>query len=824
MPGQPELRGRQGSKDLSEEIENLWADRLSSVAQQVQQHLADLHKQLCADHRLAVHGLQIQADKAMGPELSKDGSSSPLSRRSPARTVTLGMGRAGLPRRSGTAEISHHGSEDAEADLSTFSLRSHMKSGNTLIDVWPVWKDDAEGADLIRDMAKEKSMLVKAQQQIGSESLNPQLLRCGTSLPEVTVESWAIRPSSLKFLVWNFLFLVVLFYDCVSFPLSAFNIEHLFVLPNMVAASFWTADFILSFFVGYDTADGQVETRLVKTASRYARTWMLPDLVVIVVDWIMLASALGSQLEDTGSTNPAGFARIGKSVRYMRIMRVMRLLRLRRFQEALHQFDEFINIQYFSIIQKLIMNMVWILLLSHFIGCGWYAIGMEMLDENVIEASWVSANGLVGEQLMYKYLTSLHWSITQFTPGSMNVQPVNSFERLYSVIVLVLGMVVFSSTVSSITAATNNLKDINAVYKHQIWTLRRYFREQKISAQLTSRVLRYTESIVKPKYQKVDVGQVKIMAMLPQILTKEVNLEIYEKHLVVHPLFQSLGEVNVSFMQKICSNALKESALDKGEMVFGPGQVCSAMYFVTLGVLEYFFSQATFPNIVDKKMSFCEAVLWTPWVHQGRMYTRTESTVIAVDAKQFHDVAQSFSADMELLKAYGREFVFSMNEVAGNFTPEEEDDEELSDLFHSEKAIQVLPGKRAFEESSYAISANSYLQGLQGFNVVRNLISPTSSPTLGSKLAPEDHAYSSGNPCMSTRVLILSWTSRTTTPRCLTFSIATRQRWRAASPRLSGRDAKHGAMPSAVVGVFSLRRRPILQHLGGQELCTITYR
>ena len=23
---------------------------------------------------------------------------------------------------------------------------------------------------------------------------------------------------------------------------------------------------------------------------------------------------------------------------------------------------------------------------SHFIGCGWYAIGMEMLDENVIEA------------------------------------------------------------------------------------------------------------------------------------------------------------------------------------------------------------------------------------------------------------------------------------------------------------------------------------------------------------------------------------------------------------------------------------------------------
>ena len=50
----------------------------------------------------------------------------------------------------------------------------------------------------------------------------------------------------------------------------------------------------------------------------------------------------------------------------------------------------------------------------------------------------------------------------RFTPGSMKVEAVNSVERLYSVVVLVLGMVVFSSTVSSITSATNNLKDINA--------------------------------------------------------------------------------------------------------------------------------------------------------------------------------------------------------------------------------------------------------------------------------------------------------------------------------------------------------------------------
>lgn len=54
-----------------------------------------------------------------------------------------------------------------------------------------------------------------------------------------------------------------------------------------------------------------------QTAARYARTWMLPDLIVIVVDWVMLSLAL---TENDSGSNPAGFARIGKSVRYMRLL------------------------------------------------------------------------------------------------------------------------------------------------------------------------------------------------------------------------------------------------------------------------------------------------------------------------------------------------------------------------------------------------------------------------------------------------------------------------------------------------------------------------
>eukprot|EP00913_Durusdinium_trenchii_P024386 g22895.t1 len=153
---------------------------------------------------------------------------------------------------------------------------------------------------------------------------------------------------------------------------------------------------------------------------------------------------------------------------------------------------------------------------------------------------------------------------------------------------------------------------------------------------------------------------------------------------------------------------------------------------------------------------------------------------------QFHSVAESFSAHMELLRTYAEEFVHAMNELAGNFTDDEdrsrncettgpkpgptevvkwflllptdtdhhlpdfpfaltirrahetpgsarnvhrsapnlqEDDAELSDLFYSMQAIETLPGNRSFAEG--AATNSRYFK-----KKVRKLISPPVSPTL----------------------------------------------------------------------------------------------
>lgn len=666
-----------------------------SFAEQVDRHLADLRRQLCTAHYTAMAGLQAEFEKLQRPECTFLGCGlladepQQVAASSKQWTFHESGGKladpwkdcgASLPcspnGRSSTGAKLHY----SHSELSSTSAKTGGEAeaasevDRKLIEVWPCWrKDPTHGiTDTLWDKAKRGSPI---KNTVSNTKLVQMLAK-----PEMRAPWYIILPSSNRFLFWNVLFMTVLFYDCVSFPLTAFELDELLRPPNMAAASFWTIDFFVSFFVAYNI-QGHIETRLYVIVRTYITTWMFPDLLVVVVDWMLLLQL------DNAALDSASFTRVGKAVRYLRVMRVLRVLRIRKVSDAINKIDEFMNSQYFSILKRIALNMVWILLLSHFIGCSWYALGME----KGLGETWIKHYGIDEYSTSYRYLTSVHWAIAQFTPGSVMVQPKNSTERLFAVTVLILGMIVFSSTVSSITAAANSLKNIDAKYEEELWLLRRFFREQKISRELNGRVLRYAESILKPKYQHVNLKDVTMLKALPTSLSKDVNVEIYKDHILVHPLFAVLGSNNTAFMQELCCKSLKEVMLDKAENLFSAGQVCKCMYFVSEGRLGYIFGQAEKDNIVSvaKSDSFCEAVLWTAWVHQGKMISATESHVMALDATLFQDVALNWDTDM--LRKYATEFVYKMNELAGYFTERTDDDVDLSDLLRIDSAIQQLP-------------------------------------------------------------------------------------------------------------------------------------
>merc|ERR1719440_1520647 len=232
----------------------------------------------------------------------------------------------------------------------------------------------------------------------------------------------------------------------------------------------------------------------------------------------------------------------------------------------------------------MILNVAAILMISHFLGCLWFVIGKNDIEGY---SSWVEQYSFHDMDWEYQYLTSLHWSITQFTPGSMHVQPQNIAERAFAIAVLVAGMIIFSSIVSSITAATNGLKSMNAAYTKRVVVFRRLCRENHVRQDLLKRILKYSEKFIKPKLSRVSFHDVELMKLLPKAFQIEVTLEMYGKHLVCHPLFNALGERGSACLGDICSVCLNEVILDTKEALFSPGDQAHSMYILTHGLLGY---------------------------------------------------------------------------------------------------------------------------------------------------------------------------------------------------------------------------------------------
>merc|ERR1712183_116857 len=89
--------------------------------------------------------------------------------------------------------------------------------------------------------------------------------------------------------------------------------------------------------------------------------------------------------------------------------------------------------------------MILIAMLNHVLGCSFYLVGSLEQDRG-----WPVRDGFDESDVPYRYLTSLHWSLTNFQ-GTMDVFPGTTNERAFAVVPLYTGLVIVSYYISTIT-------------------------------------------------------------------------------------------------------------------------------------------------------------------------------------------------------------------------------------------------------------------------------------------------------------------------------------------------------------------------------------
>jgi len=533
-------------------------------------------------------------------------------------------------------------------------------------ELWPSWthgkaSGSITGIDLIFDPEDDLADDCEdSEEELGAEAPKESEIQ----------HWWVANPNSKRRMQWDLFGIVVLTYDIIMIPfIFCFEPTETpgWWMFNFMVLIFWTADVLASFCVGYVDKSGVLVMNGYMVGLKYIKTWCLLDCLIVGVDWLMIAL-------NGRRTGASSVMRIGKLLRAARILRTLRLVRLVKFKHMLSQIQDRIDSEFLTIGLGVVKLILIIFVINHFIACLWFKLGSAATPPTG-QYNWVRYYRFHNASLYYQYMSSLHWSLTQFTPASNSVQPVNTYESAFAVLVLLFAMIVFSSFVSSITAAMNQLRNLSAKNGSQMWMLRKYLREQGVPPDLYMRLIRYVSVTAERMTKKVQRNDVKFLALLSTPLTMELTAALFRPHVIEHPFYERLGRRCKGMMHKLCTLAIKAMSFSRGDVLFAAGEAAIGMYFLTQGTMWYNFvgrperamlanKSGSEPMQIKTGTWFSEAVLWTPWQHCGKMRAGRESDVILVEANKFRDLALLHPAQVSWIRHHGEEFVRRLNSHA----------------------------------------------------------------------------------------------------------------------------------------------------------------
>lgn len=379
-----------------------------------------------------------------------------------------------------------------------------------------------------------------------------------------------LDPASIKRLVWILVGMLLMLYDVIMLPMQVFDLpDHTFFdIAGYCTQIFWTVDIGVSFVTGV-FVNMEVERRLHVIAAVYARSWLLLDLIVTMPLWLVLL--FGWDRSGTQSL---------KAAKYMRMLRFLRLVRLAKMEKLFNESLDTVNSS--AVILGLgVAKLIFLLtLVNHVNACLWYAIGDT--DDHFMR--WPESEAVSGRDILYKYLSSMHWAVTQFQ-GTSDVLPGHSTaERAYAVCTVIVALIMLSSFVSTLTNMMMKFQSMYASLTHQDEIVRAYLSANSLSMQLSVRVKKYIAwKQLLEKKREVDTA---LPQILPQTMLMDVLFEVRAPQLATYSFFS----VTLHFprvMRRFCTEAVDLVWPHPNEVLFKLGDEGTRMYFVVEGMLTY---------------------------------------------------------------------------------------------------------------------------------------------------------------------------------------------------------------------------------------------
>lgn len=382
------------------------------------------------------------------------------------------------------------------------------------------------------------------------------------------------------------------------------------------------------------------------------------------------------------------WARFGTLLRILKVSKVAKMARLAKVPHFLQTLESAVSSEYRMAYAKLLRQVFFIVVLNHVIGCGWFGTSKWSGD-----SGWAHTM-LEEDRATYDmYLESMHWAISMLQGDTM-VSPRNTVERTYAVVVLLVGLVVVSCFISSITTAMMTILSISSSREQSRIRLLRYLYENNVSSELSNRVRQFAREAALTR--STPDSEVELLKVLPESLRLELQYEIKGRVFKLRPFLQVMVEKDDELGKRL-AHKMDQNWMHYGEKLFSLRQNCTCMYILRKGRLLYarpdrahhrdsreighwrrmvtttaawmdgkrrsFSNNPEKVSVVEAGEAVCEMALWTTWWHRGHCTCGSACDVFIIEREALREVIVEFPREKnDYLLLYARRYVQWLNQ------------------------------------------------------------------------------------------------------------------------------------------------------------------
>lgn len=401
--------------------------------------------------------------------------------------------------------------------------------------------------------------------------------------PPPRIDKWTVLHYSPFKALWDWVILFLVIYTAVFTPYVAafllnepgYNVkkptesygDDPIVIIDLIVDIMFIIDILINFRTTYVSENDEVVSAPSKIAVHYFRGWFIIDLVAAIPFDLLL---FGSDTDETTTL-------IG-------LLKTARLLRLVRVARKIDRYSEYGA-------AVLILLMATFALIAHWLACIWYAIGHAERSGPNAHIGWLAhlanatdqpynANNTGGPSIKSRYITSMYFTFTTLTSvGFGNVAPNTPNEKIYCIVVMMIGSLMYASIFGNVSAIIQRLYSGTARYHSAMQRVREFNKFYQIPNPLKQRLEEYFQHAW-TYTNGIDMNMV--LKGFPDCLQADICVHLNRNLLNNCPAFSGAS----SGCLRALSMKFKTTHAPPGDTLVHQGDVVVSLYFIARGSIE----------------------------------------------------------------------------------------------------------------------------------------------------------------------------------------------------------------------------------------------